>query len=119
MVAAQRSRPALLQNGVELGTEQDGQAEGGQDGAAEGGDGAGGEGEDEAPDLPSEEPFPAEQVVVFNPTDERAEVDVSVVPVGDEPIGDVNRSRLWLNDATGQVLRTALGHLGVSAPERM
>ncbi|MFC7432663.1 MULTISPECIES: arginine--tRNA ligase [unclassified Agrococcus] len=42
-----------------------------------------------------------------------------VVPVGDEPIGDLNRSRLWLNDATGQVLRTALGHLGVSAPERM
>lgn len=42
-----------------------------------------------------------------------------VVPQGDDPIGDVNRSRLWLNDATGQVLRTALGHLGVSAPERM
>ncbi|GAA2174423.1 arginine--tRNA ligase [Agrococcus versicolor] len=42
-----------------------------------------------------------------------------VVPVGDDAIGDRNRSRLWLNDATGQVLRTALGHLGVSAPERM
>ncbi|MFS8480841.1 MAG: DUF5719 family protein [Acidimicrobiia bacterium] len=61
------------------------EGEEGEDGAAEGGDGAGGEGEDEAPDLPSEEPVPAEQVVVFNPTDERAEVDVSVVPVGDEP----------------------------------
>ncbi|QCR19715.1 arginine--tRNA ligase [Agrococcus sp. SGAir0287] len=42
-----------------------------------------------------------------------------VVPQGDDPIDDRNRSRLWLNDATGQVLRTALGHLGVSAPERM
>lgn len=42
-----------------------------------------------------------------------------VVPQGDDPIEDVNRSRLWLNDATGQVLRTALGTLGVSAPERM
>jgi arginyl-tRNA synthetase len=42
-----------------------------------------------------------------------------VVPVGDDAIGDRNRSRLWLNDATGQVLRTSLGYLGVSAPERM
>jgi len=42
-----------------------------------------------------------------------------VIPFGDEPIGDLHRSRLWLNDATGQVLRTGLGLLGVSAPERM
>lgn len=42
-----------------------------------------------------------------------------VAPVGDEAVGDLHRTRLWLNDAAGQVLRTALGLLGVSAPERM
>jgi arginyl-tRNA synthetase len=42
-----------------------------------------------------------------------------VSPVGDEQITDLNRTRLWLNDATGQVLRNGLGLLGVSAPERM
>jgi arginyl-tRNA synthetase len=42
-----------------------------------------------------------------------------VIPQGDEPVGDVHRTRLWLNDATGQVLRNGLNLLGVSAPERM
>ena len=42
-----------------------------------------------------------------------------VIPLGDEPITDLHRTRLWLNDATGQVIRTGLGLLGVSAPERM
>jgi len=42
-----------------------------------------------------------------------------VSPLGDEPVGDVHRTRLWLNDAVGQVLRNALGLLGVSAPDRM
>jgi len=42
-----------------------------------------------------------------------------VTPLGDEPITDVHRTRLWLNDAVGQVLRNALGLLGVNAPERM
>ncbi|HEY2643962.1 MAG TPA: arginine--tRNA ligase [Galbitalea sp.] len=42
-----------------------------------------------------------------------------VTPLGDEPITDVHRTRLWLNDATGVVLRNALGLLGVSAPDRM
>ncbi|MCU1550854.1 MAG: arginyl-tRNA synthetase, partial [Glaciihabitans sp.] len=42
-----------------------------------------------------------------------------VTPLGDEPVGDVHRTRLWLNDATGVVLRNALGLLGVNAPERM
>jgi arginyl-tRNA synthetase len=42
-----------------------------------------------------------------------------VTPLGEEPITDLHRTRLWLNDATGVVLRTALGLLGVSAPERM
>ncbi len=42
-----------------------------------------------------------------------------VVPLGDEPVGDLQRTRLWLNDATGTVLRNGLGLLGVSAPERM
>ncbi|PJJ61607.1 arginine--tRNA ligase [Compostimonas suwonensis] len=42
-----------------------------------------------------------------------------VTPVGDEPVTDVHRSRLWLNDATGQVIRNGLGLLGVTAPERM
>jgi arginyl-tRNA synthetase len=42
-----------------------------------------------------------------------------VTPLGDEPITDLHRTRLWLNDATGVVLRNALGLLGVSAPDRM
>ncbi|WP_072313019.1 arginine--tRNA ligase [Agrococcus sp. Marseille-P2731] len=42
-----------------------------------------------------------------------------VTPVGDEPIATVHRTRLWLNDAAGQVLRSALSTVGVSAPERM
>ncbi len=42
-----------------------------------------------------------------------------VIPLGDEPVGDVHRTRLWLNDATGQVLRNGLDLLGVDAPERM
>ncbi|HWL77335.1 arginine--tRNA ligase [Microbacterium sp.] len=42
-----------------------------------------------------------------------------VIPLGDEPVEDVHRTRLWLNDATGQVLRNGLNLLGVSAPERM
>jgi arginyl-tRNA synthetase len=42
-----------------------------------------------------------------------------VIPVGDEPVTDVHRTRLWLNDAVGQVLRSGLGLLGVTAPERM
>jgi arginyl-tRNA synthetase len=42
-----------------------------------------------------------------------------VTPLGDEPITDLHRTRLWLNDATRVVLRNALGLLGVSAPDRM
>ncbi|RZS67823.1 arginyl-tRNA synthetase [Agromyces ramosus] len=42
-----------------------------------------------------------------------------VLPLGDEAIGDLHRTRLWLNDATGQVIRNGLDLLGVSAPERM
>lgn len=42
-----------------------------------------------------------------------------VIPLGDAPVDDVHRTRLWLNDATGQVLRNGLDLLGVSAPERM
>lgn len=42
-----------------------------------------------------------------------------VIPLGDAPIEAVHRTRLWLNDATGQVLRNGLDLLGVSAPERM
>ncbi|GAB3608653.1 arginine--tRNA ligase [Humibacter ginsengiterrae] len=42
-----------------------------------------------------------------------------VIPLGDEPVTDLHRTRLWLNDATGQVIRNGLGLLGVSAPERM
>ncbi|GEB95988.1 arginine--tRNA ligase [Microbacterium lacticum] len=42
-----------------------------------------------------------------------------VIPLGDAPVEDVHRTRLWLNDATGQVLRNGLHLLGVSAPERM
>lgn len=42
-----------------------------------------------------------------------------VTPLGDETVTDVHRTRLWLNDATGQVIRNALTLLGVSAPDRM
>ncbi|WP_221585756.1 arginine--tRNA ligase [Microbacterium sp. G2-8] len=42
-----------------------------------------------------------------------------VTPKGDAPVEPVHGTRLWLNDATGQVLRNGLGLLGVSAPERM
>ena len=42
-----------------------------------------------------------------------------VAPLGDEPVADIHRTRLWLNDAVGIVLRNGLGLLGVSAPERM
>jgi arginyl-tRNA synthetase len=42
-----------------------------------------------------------------------------VIPQGDDPITDVHRTRLWLNDATGQVLRNGLGLLGVGAPDKM
>ena len=42
-----------------------------------------------------------------------------VTPLGDESVEDLHRTRLWLNDAVGQVLRNGLALLGVSAPERM
>ena len=42
-----------------------------------------------------------------------------VTPQGDEPVSDRHRTRLWLNDATRQVLANGLGLLGVAAPERM
>jgi arginyl-tRNA synthetase len=42
-----------------------------------------------------------------------------VIPQGDDPVESVHRTRLWLNDAAGQVLRNGLALLGVSAPERM
>ncbi|KFF59921.1 arginyl-tRNA synthetase [Cryobacterium sp. MLB-32] len=42
-----------------------------------------------------------------------------VIPLGEEPVTDVHRTRLWLNDATGQVIRNGLGMLGVAAPEKM
>ena len=42
-----------------------------------------------------------------------------VTPLGDETVTDLHRTRLWLNDATGVVLRNALALLGVGAPERM
>lgn len=42
-----------------------------------------------------------------------------VAPQGDEPVDAVHRARLHLSDAAGQVLRTGLALIGVSAPERM
>ena len=42
-----------------------------------------------------------------------------VLPQGDEEVTDVHRTRLWLVEATRQVLANGLGLLGVSAPERM
>jgi arginyl-tRNA synthetase len=42
-----------------------------------------------------------------------------VMPIGEEPITDANRTRAWLNDATRIVLANGLRLLGVGAPERM
>lgn len=42
-----------------------------------------------------------------------------VAPLGEMLVEDVHRSRLWLNNATQQVLANGLDLLGVSAPERM
>ncbi|UOQ56138.1 arginine--tRNA ligase [Leucobacter allii] len=42
-----------------------------------------------------------------------------VLPLAEEPVGDLHRTRLWLNDAAGQVLRNGLDLIGVSAPERL
>ena len=42
-----------------------------------------------------------------------------VTPLGDEAVTDLHRTRLWLNDATRQVIANGLRLLGVSAPERM
>jgi arginyl-tRNA synthetase len=42
-----------------------------------------------------------------------------VTPRADEEVGDVHRTRLWLNEATRQVLANGLALLGVSAPDRM
>jgi arginyl-tRNA synthetase len=42
-----------------------------------------------------------------------------VTPLPTKPVESVHRTRLWLNSATGVVLRNGLALLGVSAPERM
>ncbi len=42
-----------------------------------------------------------------------------VTPRGDDEVTDLHRTRLWLNDATGQVLANGLALLGVSAPHKM
>ena len=42
-----------------------------------------------------------------------------VTPLSGGEVTTLHRTRLWLNDATGVVLRNALRLLGVSAPERM
>ena len=42
-----------------------------------------------------------------------------VTPISGGDVESVHRTRLWLNDAAGVVLRNGLDLLGVSAPERM
>lgn len=42
-----------------------------------------------------------------------------VTPRANGEVTDTHRTRLWLNDATGQVIANGLKMLGVSAPERM
>jgi arginyl-tRNA synthetase len=46
-------------------------------------------------------------------------VQTRVTPRAEEPVTDVHRSRLWLNEAVRVVLANGLGLLGVSAPDRM
>ncbi len=45
--------------------------------------------------------------------------DCRVIPMGDEPISDIHRTRVILCEATRQVINNGLSMLGVSAPERM
>ncbi|MGA0113091.1 MAG: arginine--tRNA ligase [Candidatus Nanopelagicaceae bacterium] len=45
--------------------------------------------------------------------------DCRVLPMGDEPISDIHRTRVILCEATRQVINNGLSMLGVSAPERM
>ena len=42
-----------------------------------------------------------------------------VTPLAGNAVDEVHRTRLWLNNAAGVVLRNGLYLLGVSAPERM
>jgi arginyl-tRNA synthetase len=42
-----------------------------------------------------------------------------VTPLSGNAVDEVHRTRLWLNNASGIVLRNGLQLLGVSAPERM
>ena len=42
-----------------------------------------------------------------------------VLPQVDDPVLDLHRTRLWLNDATQQVIANCLDMVGVTAPERM
>jgi len=42
-----------------------------------------------------------------------------VTPQSGNPVESIHRTRLWLNDAAGVVLRNGLQLLGVGAPERM
>ena len=42
-----------------------------------------------------------------------------VTPMSGGAVDDIHRTRLWLNNAAGVVLRNALALIGVSAPERM
>ena len=42
-----------------------------------------------------------------------------VTPLSGGSVETIHRTRLWLNEAAGQVLRNGLTMLGVSAPERM
>ncbi len=42
-----------------------------------------------------------------------------VTPLGDEEVTAVHRTRLWLNNSVGVVIRNGLDLLGVEAPERM
>jgi arginyl-tRNA synthetase len=42
-----------------------------------------------------------------------------VTPLSGGEVENIHRTRLWLNEAAGVVLRNGLGLLGVSAPERM
>lgn len=42
-----------------------------------------------------------------------------VTPLATEPVTPLNHTRLWLNQASGHVLRNGLHLLGVTAPDRM
>ena len=82
-----------------------GDVDGEDDGHGGAGDGgAGDEGSDEGEAVPDDEPVPTERIVVYNPGEQRAEVDVSLVPMTSEPLPAPQPFRLRVGPGDYQVV---------------